>query len=123
MLATRCNRDRLLHWVAPEPFEFRSSMKLLSASLGNRLAWCCCSPARLVGVRENALAAFGSPLQPLAFIVLFSTVFSHFMRARFGSVSDLNAYTIYLISWVPTWNAFANGITRLGVGFRAPRPI
>jgi lipopolysaccharide transport system permease protein len=63
--------------------------------------------------RENALGALWLLVQPLAFIVLFSTVFSHFMRARLGSDADPNAYTVYLIGGVLTWNLFANAITRL----------
>jgi lipopolysaccharide transport system permease protein len=63
--------------------------------------------------RENALGALWLLLQPLAFIVLFSTVFSHFMRTRLGTDGDPNAYTVYLICGVLTWNVFANGISRL----------
>ncbi|MGY8526623.1 ABC transporter permease [Paracidovorax citrulli] len=63
--------------------------------------------------RENALGALWLLVQPLAFIVLFSTVFSHFMRARLGTDADPNAYTVYLICGVLAWNVFANGLNRL----------
>lgn len=90
-------------------------MTLLSPRFGNRLGLVLLfSRQELVDRhRENALGALWLLLQPLAFIVLFSTVFSHFMRARLGTDADPNAYTVYLICGVLTWNVFANGITRL----------
>jgi lipopolysaccharide transport system permease protein len=63
--------------------------------------------------RENALGAAWLLLQPLAFIVLFSTVFSHFMRARLGADTDPYLYTVYLISGLLMWNLFANIVSRL----------
>ena len=90
-------------------------MKSLSSALSPRLGLVLLfSRQELVDRhRENALGALWLLLQPLAFIVLFSTVFSHFMRARLGTDADPNAYTIYLICGVLAWNAFANTITRL----------
>jgi lipopolysaccharide transport system permease protein len=63
--------------------------------------------------RENALGAAWLLLQPLAFIVLFSTVFARFMRARLGADTDPYLYTVYLIGGVLMWNLFANVLGRL----------
>lgn len=63
--------------------------------------------------RENALGAAWLLLQPLAFIVLFSTVFSRFMRARLGVDTDPYLYTVYLIGGMLMWNLFANILGRV----------
>ncbi|MPW17647.1 ABC transporter permease [Paraburkholderia sp. CNPSo 3157] len=63
--------------------------------------------------RENALGAAWLLLQPLAFIALFSTVFSHFMRSRLGTYADPYLYTVYLISGLLMWNLFSNIVSRL----------
>lgn len=63
--------------------------------------------------RENALGAAWLLLQPLAFIVLFSTVFSRFMRARLGADTDPYLYTVYLIGGMLMWNMFANILSRV----------
>jgi lipopolysaccharide transport system permease protein len=44
---------------------------------------------------------------------LFSTVFSHFMRARLGTDTDPYLYTVYLISGLLIWNLFSNIVSRL----------
>jgi lipopolysaccharide transport system permease protein len=62
---------------------------------------------------ENALGAAWLLIQPLSFVVLFSTVFSHFMRARLGADTDPYLYTVYLIGGLLTWNLFANILNRL----------
>jgi len=56
-------------------------------------------------------------IQPLSFIVLFSTVFSHLMRSRLGSDSSPYAYTVYLIGGMLAWNLFANSLARLSTVF------
>jgi lipopolysaccharide transport system permease protein len=63
--------------------------------------------------RENALGGAWLLIQPLTFVVLFSTVFSHFMRARLGADADPYLYTVYLIGGLLTWNLFANLLNRL----------
>lgn len=63
--------------------------------------------------RENALGAAWLVIQPLTFVVLFSTVFSHFMRARLGADTSPYLYTVYLIGGLLTWNLFANIVSRL----------
>jgi lipopolysaccharide transport system permease protein len=63
--------------------------------------------------RENALGAAWLLIQPLTFVVLFSTVFSHFMRSRLGADTDPYLYTVYLIGGLLTWNLFANILSRL----------
>ena len=63
--------------------------------------------------RENALGAAWLLIQPLTFVVLFSTVFSRFMRTRIGTDTDPYLYTVYLIGGVLTWNMFANLLNRL----------
>ena len=63
--------------------------------------------------RENALGAAWLLHQPLAFIVLFSTVFSRFMRARLGADTDPYLYTVYLIGGMLMWNLFANILSRV----------
>ncbi|MGA7776634.1 MAG: ABC transporter permease [Paraburkholderia sp.] len=63
--------------------------------------------------RENALGAAWLLIQPLMFVVLFSTVFSHFMRSRLGADTDPYLYTVYLIGGLLTWNLFANLLNRL----------
>lgn len=63
--------------------------------------------------RNQLLGPFWLLLQPLAYILLFSTVFSHFMRAKLGTSDDPQAYSIYLISGVLLWTAFANVLSRL----------
>lgn len=63
--------------------------------------------------RENALGAAWLLIQPLAFVLLFSTVFSHFMRARLGDDTDPYLYTVYLIGGLLIWNLFANIVGRL----------
>ena len=69
--------------------------------------------------RENALGAAWLLIQPLTFVVLFSTVFSHFMRARLGADTDPNLYTVYLIGGLLTWNLFANLLNRLASVYSA----
>ncbi|MFL9903365.1 ABC transporter permease [Paraburkholderia fungorum] len=63
--------------------------------------------------RENALGAAWLLIQPLTFVVLFSTVFSRFMRTRIGADADPYLYTVYLIGGLLTWNLFANLLNRL----------
>lgn len=63
--------------------------------------------------RENALGAAWLLIQPLTFVVLFSTVFSRFMRTRIGADTDPYLYTVYLIGGLLTWNLFANLLNRL----------
>jgi lipopolysaccharide transport system permease protein len=63
--------------------------------------------------RENALGAAWLFIQPLSFIVLFTTVFSRFMRARIGVDADPYLYSVYLIGGVLTWNLFANLLSRI----------
>ncbi|MBB5401771.1 ABC transporter permease [Paraburkholderia youngii] len=63
--------------------------------------------------RENTLGAAWLLIQPLTFVVLFSTVFSQFMRTRIGADADPYLYTVYLIGGLLTWNLFANLLNRL----------
>ena len=57
-------------------------------------------------------------LQPLIYIVLFSTVFSALMRARLPGVESGHGYTIYLISGLLVWNLFAQSVSRLSTWYR-----
>lgn len=68
---------------------------------------------------ENALGAAWLLIQPLTFVVLFSTVFSHFMRSRLGADTDPYLYTVYLIGGLLTWNLFANILARLAPVYSA----
>jgi lipopolysaccharide transport system permease protein len=69
--------------------------------------------------RENTLGAAWLLIQPLMFVILFSTVFSHFMRSRLGSETDPYLYTVYLISGLLLWNLFANIVSRLSAVYGA----
>lgn len=69
--------------------------------------------------RENALGAAWLLIQPLTFVVLFSTVFSHFMRTRLGTDTNPYLYTVYLIGGLLTWNLFANIVSRLASVYNA----
>ncbi|TEA69608.1 ABC transporter permease [Allopusillimonas ginsengisoli] len=63
--------------------------------------------------RGNALGAAWLLIQPLSLIVLFSTVFSHLMKARLNSYAGPYAYTVYLIAGVLAWGLFANTVQRV----------
>lgn len=47
-------------------------------------------------------------LQPLLYVLLFSTVFSQFMVTRFATGAPTHAYVVYLISGMLLWNVFMN---------------
>lgn len=63
--------------------------------------------------RGNALGALWLFIQPLSLIVLFSTVFSHLMKARLNNYSGPYAYTVYLIAGILAWGLFSSTILRL----------
>ncbi|EYS85166.1 ABC transporter permease [Cupriavidus sp. SK-4] len=58
-------------------------------------------------------------IHPLCLILVFSTVFSHLMRARLGASSNPYAYTVYLIGGMLAWNLFANTLARLSTVYSA----
>ncbi|WP_116602016.1 ABC transporter permease [Cupriavidus alkaliphilus] len=58
-------------------------------------------------------------IHPLCLIVVFSTVFSHLMRARLGNDGSPYAYTVYLIGGMLAWNLFANTLSRLSTVYTA----
>ncbi|MEM5274858.1 ABC transporter permease [Cupriavidus taiwanensis] len=58
-------------------------------------------------------------IHPLCLIIVFSTVFSHLMRARLGSDGSPYAYTVYLIGGMLAWNLFANTLSRLSTVYTA----
>ncbi|MCM5704931.1 ABC transporter permease [Larsenimonas salina] len=74
----------------------------------------------------SALGATWTFIAPLVNILVFVLVFSRIMGARlegFGVDIDQYAYSIYLISGVLAWTAFANGIARITNLFRDHRHL
>lgn len=63
--------------------------------------------------RSSVLGLTWVFIQPLMLVVLFSTVFSHFMQARLGQGGDAYTYSLYLMAGVLPWNAFANVLGRM----------
>ena len=63
--------------------------------------------------KGSLLGATWLLLQPVLYVLLFSTVFSQFMVARFATGAPTHAYVVYLISGMLLWNVFMN--TLLGM--------
>lgn len=57
-------------------------------------------------------------LQPLITIALFSVVFSTLMRARLPGLDPTFGYTVYLITGILAWTAFAQALGRLSGWYR-----
>lgn len=96
---------------------FNHSINTLGTSLGH--VWLLARQDLVDRHRENALGAAWLLIQPLTFVLLFSTVFSHFMRSRLGGDTDPYLYTVYLISGLLLWNLFANIVSRIAAVYGA----
>lgn len=104
-----------------------SSIAMLKQQLRNRLGdermntlravWLLARQDLVDRQRVQVLGPLWLLLQPLAYIILFSTVFSHFMRARLGTDTSQHSYTIYLICGLLLWTAMANTYARLSCVF------
>ncbi len=69
--------------------------------------------------RQNALGIFWLVFEPMVFVVLFTTVFSHFMQARLGPQAGPYDYAVYLGAGLLCWNLFANTVANLVGVFQA----
>lgn len=52
-----------------------------------------------------------SIIQPLLMMVIYTLVFSTFLKVRFGSSESPYTFAVYLLCGLLPWNAFAEGIT------------
>jgi lipopolysaccharide transport system permease protein len=68
--------------------------------------------------RNDFLGVAWLVIQPLILIVLFSVVFSSLMRARLPGLDPTFGYTVYLITGILAWNAFAQTLSRLSGWYR-----
>jgi lipopolysaccharide transport system permease protein len=68
--------------------------------------------------RNDFLGMAWLVIQPLILIVLFSVVFSSLMRARLPGLDPTFGYTVYLITGILAWNAFAQTLSRLSGWYR-----
>lgn len=68
--------------------------------------------------RNDFLGMAWLVIQPLILIVLFSVVFSSLMRARLPGLDPTFGYTVYLITGILAWSAFAQTLSRLSGWYR-----
>lgn len=71
----------------------------------------------------SALGFLWAFLHPLALIFIFVVIFSNVMGTRLPGVSSVYAYSIYLVSGLLPWLAFANTINRGSTVFLEKRGI
>ncbi len=71
----------------------------------------------------SALGAMWAFIWPLVNILIFTLIFSQLMGAKLPASSTPYNYSIYLISGLLTWNAFANTVLRATSVFVDKRPI
>lgn len=63
--------------------------------------------------RGSSLGTLWLYLQPLVMILIYTLVFSHFMRGRIGGIDSPYAYSLYLIPGLLLWNFFAGTIQNM----------
>lgn len=74
--------------------------------------------------KDSLMGVFWLFLQPLAYILIFSLVFSTLMKARLtGFENQPYAYTIYLVSGLLIWNLMANVLVQLSGVYQAKRAL
>jgi len=65
----------------------------------------------------TALGQFWFLIHPVIMIVIYTVIFSSFMKMKLNVVDNSFAYSIYLIPGILAWTTFATILTRLSISF------
>jgi len=66
---------------------------------------------------DTALGQFWFLVHPIIMIMIYTIIFSSFMKMKLNVIDNTYAYSIYLIPGILAWTTFTTMITRLSISF------